>query len=138
MSRFGRGALGAVAGLVAGVVLAGCGGSAVVQPSNRGFHLATHRHDSVIHHYSVRQVEQAFGAEGVHLRDVSPKDFKGLQAFLDGWPAHPVYVYVSLEGCKCALEPPIRHARVTHHGNVEVLWRTRAKTAVRAALRELD
>jgi hypothetical protein len=137
MSRSSRAALGTVGALVAGIALSGCGGSAVA-PSNRSFRLATHRYHSATDHYSVRQVEQAFAAEGVHLRDVSPKDFKGLLAFLDGRPAHPVYVYVSLQGCKCALKPPIRNARVTHHGNVEVLWRTRARAAVRAALRQLD
>jgi hypothetical protein len=69
---------------------------------------------------------------------VTRKDFRGLVTFLDGRPAQAVYVYVILEGCKCALPPPIRHALVTRHGNVEVLWLPRERTAVRAALRGLD
>jgi hypothetical protein len=137
MSSLSGAALVAIGALVAAALLAGCGGSGVA-PSNRGFHLATHRYHSAIHHYSVREVEQAFGAEGVQLRNVSPKNFKGLLAFLDGRPTHPVYVYVSLEGCKCALTPAIRNARLTRHGNLEVLWRARAKSAVRGALRELN
>lgn len=125
------------------VALAGCGGShgqampgtvtdtAPQAVSNRGFHSAKH-------HYAVPQVEQAFAAYGVELRNVSPKAYRGLLAFLDGRPSHAVYVYVSLEGCKCMFKPPIRNASVTHHGNVAVLWRPAEKAAVRAALRALD
>jgi hypothetical protein len=69
---------------------------------------------------------------------VSPKDFRGLLAFLDGRPSHAVYVYVTLEGCKCALKQPIRNARVSRHGNVEVLWLRGERASVRAALRALD
>ena len=98
--------------------------------SNGGFHSATH-------HYSVRQVKQAFVAYGVQLRNVSPKAYKGLLALLDGRPSHDVYVYVKLKGCKCALKPPIPNARKTYHGNVVVLWRPAEKTPVRAALRAL-
>jgi hypothetical protein len=88
-------------------------------------------------HYSVHQVEQAFAAQGVQLRNVTPKGFRGLLAFLDGRPSHAVYVYVIQEGCKCALEPPIRNATTSRHGNVEVLWLRRERSAVHAALREL-
>ena len=88
--------------------------------------------------YSVSQVEQAFTDHGIHLRNVTPKDFRGLLAFLDGRPSHPVYVYVIQEGCKCALQPPIRNATTSHHGNVEVLWLRSEKLAVHAALRELN
>lgn len=99
--------------------------------NNRGgFHSATH-------HYSVRQVKQAFVAYGVELRNVSPKAYTGLLVLLDGRPSHAIYVYVSLEGCKCALKPPIPSARKTHHGNVTVLWRPAERTLVRAALRAL-
>jgi hypothetical protein len=93
---------------------------------------------SVSHHYSVRKVEQAFAAQGIRLRNVTRKDFRGLVAFLDGMPSHAVYAYVVLKGCKCALNPPIRNAGVTRHGNVEVLWLRNERAAVRAALRELD
>ena len=89
-------------------------------------------------HYSVRQVKHAFADQGVRLRTVTPKDFRGLLAFLDGRPAHAVYVYVIQKGCKCALEPPIRNATTTRHGNVEVLWLRGERSAVQAALRELD
>jgi hypothetical protein len=104
------------AGLVGGVVLAGSAGA------------ASH------HRYSVRQVERAFVTHGVPLRNVTPKSYRGLVAMLDGRPSHPVYVYVSVTACKCA---PLRHAGVTRHGNVEVLWRRGEKPAVRAALRSL-
>jgi hypothetical protein len=87
--------------------------------------------------YSVNQVEQAFTDHGIHLRNVTPKDFRGLLAFLDGRPSHAVYVYVIQEGCKCALNPPIRNATTSRHGNVEVLWLRGEKSAVNAALREL-
>jgi hypothetical protein len=98
--------------------------------SRGGFHSATH-------HYSVRQVKQAFAAYGVQLRNVSPKAYRTLLVLLDGRPSHQVYVYVSLEGCKCALKPPIHGATITHHGNVAVLWRPGEKSAVGAALRAL-
>jgi hypothetical protein len=88
-------------------------------------------------HYSVRQVEQAFADQGVQLRNVTPKGFRGLVAFLDGGPPHTVYVYVIQKGCKCALEPPFRHATATRHANVEVLWQEGERSAVHAALREL-
>jgi hypothetical protein len=88
-------------------------------------------------HYSVRRVERAFAARSVQLRNVTPKDFRGLLAFLDGRPSHAVYVYVIQKGCKCTLESPFRHATTTRHGNVEVLWRRGERSAVHAALREL-
>jgi hypothetical protein len=69
---------------------------------------------------------------------VTPKSYGRLLAFLDGRPAHPVFVYVSVDACKCALRPAIHNANVTHHGNVAVLWRSDARSAVRAALRDLD
>lgn len=87
--------------------------------------------------YSVRQVEQAFTDHGIHLRNVTPKDFRGLLAFLDGRPSHAVYVYVIQEDCKCALQPPIRNATTSRRGNVEVLWLRSEMSAVHAALREL-
>ena len=93
---------------------------------------------SASNHYSVRRVEQVFAAQGVPLRNVTPKGFRGLLAFLDGRPSHAVYVYVIEQGCKCALEPPIRSATTTRHGNVEILWLRGERSAVHAALRELD
>lgn len=93
---------------------------------------------AAIDHHSVRQVEHAFADHGVQLRIVTPKDFRGLLAFLDGRPSHAVYVYVIQKGCKCTLESPFRHATTTRHGNVEVLWRRGERAAVQAALRELD
>jgi hypothetical protein len=87
--------------------------------------------------HSLSQVERAFTDHGIHLRNVTPKDFRGLLAFLDGRPSHAVYVYVIQEGCKCALQPPIRNATTSRHGNVEVLWIRGEKSAVHAALREL-
>jgi hypothetical protein len=141
MKRSLIGTAGALLGVVA---LVGCGGShgratpgtvtdtsLQAVSSGHGFHSATH-------HYSVRQVKQAFAAYGVQLRNVSPNAYKGLLAFLDGRPTHPIYIYVSLAGCKCTLKPPIRNANVTHHGNVPVLWRSAERTPVRAALRALD
>jgi len=80
----------------------------------------------------------AFGAQGLPLRNVSPKAYSGLLALLDGRPTHPVYVYVEVGKFSGALNPALRNARVTHHGNVEVLWRPGATSAVRAALRDLD
>jgi hypothetical protein len=143
MNRRGQITLVAVATLLAAVALVGCGGShgqampgtvtdtSPLAVNNRGgFHSPTH-------HYSVRQVKQAFVAYGVQLRNVSPKAYERLLAFLDGRPSHDVYVYVRLEGCKCLLKPPISSARVTHHGNVTVLWRPAEGTPVRAALRAL-
>lgn len=88
--------------------------------------------------YSVSQVERAFTDHGIHLRNVTPKDFRGSLAFLDGRPSHAVYVYVIQEGCKCALQPPIRNATTSRHGNVEVLWLRRERSTVHAALRELN
>jgi hypothetical protein len=90
------------------------------------------------HHYSVRRVERAFATQGVQLRNVTPTDFRGLLAFLDGRPSHAVYVYVIQKGCKCALQLPIRNATTTRHGNVEVLWIRGEKSAVHAALRGLQ
>jgi hypothetical protein len=87
--------------------------------------------------YSVREVEQAFTDHGIHLRDVTPKHFRGLLAFLEGRPSHAVYVYVIQEGCKCALNPPIRNATTSRHGDVEVLWLRSERSAVHDALREL-
>ena len=133
--------LGTAAALLGAVALVGCGASHERAPrtvtdaapqavSSRELPSASHR-------YSVRRVERAFADRGVQLRNVSPKAFRGLLAMLDGRPSHAVYVYVGIEGCKCALKPPIRNASVTHHGNVAVLWRPAEKSAVRAALREL-
>src|SRR5579884_366409 len=143
MHRLGHAMLGTTAALLGAVALVGCGGapgpsmpgtvpntSALAVSSSRGFHSGTH-------HYWVRQVKQAFAAYGVQLRNVSPRVYEGLLAILDGRPSHAVYVYVRLRGCKCAFKPPIRDARVTHHGNVAVLWRPAERTAVRAALRAL-
>lgn len=106
------------AGLVGGVALTGPAGA------------ATHR-------YSVRQVERAFASHGAPLRNVTPRSYRGLVAMLDGRPSLPVFVYVNVTACKCALRPALRHADVTRHGNVEVLWRRGEKSAVRAALRSL-
>lgn len=89
---------------------------------------------SASRHYSVRRLEKTFAAHGVHLRNVTPEGFRGLLAFLDGRPAHDVYVYVILEGCKCALNRPIPNAGITRHANVEVLWLRDERAAVRAAL----
>ena len=140
MTRLRQATLGAA--LLGALAFAGCGGShgqampgtvtdAAPQAVSRTFHSATR-------HYSVRQVEHAFAAQGVELRNVSPKYFRGLLAFLDGRPSHAVYVYVTLEGCKCAVKQPIRNARVTRHGNIEVLWLRGEKASVRVALRALD
>jgi|SRR6516165_510463 hypothetical protein len=130
-------------GLVGAVALSGCAGSHISQgqitpaigtlanPPVKPFH-------SPNHHYSVHQVELAFGANQLPLRNVSPKAYGGLLAFLDARPTHPVFVYVSVEACKCELKPALRNANVTRHGNVEVLWRDGEKSAVQAALRELD
>jgi hypothetical protein len=93
---------------------------------------------SANHHYSVHQVEQAFAVQGIRLRNVRHAGYRKLLAFLDGRPAHAVYVYVSLEACKCAFVPPIRNARKTHHGNIAVFWRPAVRSAVHAALRELN
>jgi hypothetical protein len=143
MNRPSRIALAAVATLLGVVALVGCGGSrgqampgtvtdlAPQAVNNRGgFHSASH-------HYSVRQVKEAFAAYGVQLRNMSPKPYRGLLALLDGRPSHEIFVYVSLQGCKCMLKPPIHHANVTHRGNVAVLWRPAEMSAVRAALRAL-
>jgi len=141
MSRLGQATVGAAAALLGPVFLVGCAGlhgpaprtvtdSAPQAVSSRALHPASH-------HYSIRQVERAFAARGIRLRNVSPKAFRGLMAMLDARPSHAVYVYVSLEACKCAFKPPIRNASVTHHGNVAVLWRPAEKSAVRAALHEL-
>ena len=89
------------------------------------------------HRYSVRQVRRAFAAQGIELRDVLPKDFRGLLALL-AEPSHAVYVYVVQKGCKCAFLPPIRNGRKTRHGNLDVLWLRRETPAVRAALRVLQ
>jgi hypothetical protein len=106
-----------------------------VQPRSRQigsptFHSATHR-------YSVRQVQQAFAAQGLELRNVLPQDFRGLLALLTE-PSHAVYVYVIQAGCKCAFLPPIRNGRKTRHGNLDVLWIRSKTAAVRAALRTLE
>jgi hypothetical protein len=139
MNRRIRIAAGTAAALLGGLALAGCGGShgqampgTVTEADRRAvsFHSATG-------HYSARQVERAFAAHGVRLRDVSPNGYRRTLALLDGRPAQAVYVYVTLGSCKCLFKAPIRHARVTRHGNVEVLWRRPAGAAVRAALREL-
>lgn len=133
-ARFGAALLGAVA-------LAGCGGShgqamrgtitdTASQAVSRRFHSATH-------HYSIRQVKQAFAANGVELHNVLPKDYRGLLALL-AEPSHAVYVYVIQDGCKCTLLPPIRDGRKTRHGNLDVLWLRRETPAVQAALRALD
>lgn len=127
----------AVAGIVGGIVLAGCGGSGNVAASQGPPHQMRVSFHSASRHYSVRQVDRAFAAQGVRLRNVSPKSYRGLLALLDGRPTNPVYVFVSIEGCKCMLRQPIRNANVTHHGNVEVLWRRPDAKAVRAALSEL-
>lgn len=116
-----------VAVLLSAVALAGCGASHR-QPMAR-FALG--------HVYSVRQAQRAFAAQGVHLRNVTPKDFRGLVAFLDGRPSHAVFLYVIQEGCKCALPPPIHNASRTRHGNVLVLWLRKERPVVRAALRSL-
>jgi len=87
--------------------------------------------------YSVHEVEQAFAAQGVQLRNVTPKGFRGLFAFLDGRPSHAVYAYVIQGGCKCALQPAIRHATTSRHGNVEILWLRGEKSATHDALQEL-
>ncbi len=88
-------------------------------------------------HYSVRQVEQAFADQGVHLRDTT--HFRTLQPwdFLDGRPAHPVYVYVDNYPCKCIFRLKLPYAHRTGHGNITVSWRPAARPAVLAALREL-
>lgn len=100
------------------------------QAVSRRFHSATH-------HYSIRQVKQAFAANGVELHNVLPKDYRGLLALL-AEPSHAVYVYVIQDGCKCTLLPPIRDGRKTRHGNLDVLWLRRETPAVQAALRALD
>lgn len=146
VNRLRHAALGKAAAFLGALTLVGCSGSygQAIAPmpgtvtdtsplavnSRGGFHSATH-------HYSVRQVKQAFAAYGVQLRNVSPKGYRGLLAFLDGRPSHAIYAYVSLEGCKCIIKPPIRNARITHHGNVTVAWRPAERSAVRAALRAL-
>jgi hypothetical protein len=129
------------AALVGGAVgLTGCGGSHAAQIHSlvKTVTLPADTFHSASHHYSVHQVELAFDLRGLPLRNVSPKAYRGLVAVLDGRPTHSVYVYVSVGGCKCALEPAIRDATVTRHGNVDVLWHHGEKSAVRAALRELN
>jgi hypothetical protein len=123
--------------LCAGLV-AGCGGSHAAQMGNlieTGPRLSLH---SDSRHYSVHQVELAFDLRGLPLRNVSPQAYSGRLALLDGRPSHPVYVYVEVGKFSGALNPAIRDANVTHHGNVEVPWRHGEKSAVRAALRELN
>jgi hypothetical protein len=88
-------------------------------------------------HYTAGQVQWAFASDGVQLRNVSPKDYSGLLAELDGRQRHAIYAYV-VNGFKGALEPAIAGANVTHHGNVEVLWRPGEKALVRAALNKLS
>ena len=88
--------------------------------------------------YSVLQVEQAFADQGIQLQDVSPTDYEGQLALLDGRPAHAVYVYVEVGKFSGALSPAIPNANVTHQGNVEVLWLPGEESAVQAALHELE
>jgi len=88
-------------------------------------------------HYTAGQVQWAFATQGVRLRNVSPKAYSGLLAELDGRRNHAIYAYV-VNGFKGTLKPAIKDANVTHHGNVEVLWRSGEKALVRAALRKLS
>jgi hypothetical protein len=88
-------------------------------------------------HYTAGQVQWAFASRGVQLRNVSPKDYSGLLAELDGRQSHAIYAYV-VNGFKGALKPAIKDANATHHGNVEVLWRPGEKALVRAALSKLS
>jgi hypothetical protein len=88
-------------------------------------------------HYTAGQVQWAFASQGVQLRNVSPKAYSGLLAELDGRQSHAIYAYV-VNGFKGALKPAIKDANATHHGNVEVLWRSGEKALVRAALNKLS
>ena len=127
MKRHAPRRLAATAALLGGLAfLAGCGGS-----GRQLSHAATHR-------YSVRQVERAFAAQGIHMRNVSPRAYRGSLALLDGRPAHSVYAYVETGKFTGALKPAIRKANVTRHGNVEVLWQRGERSAVRAALLRLN
>ena len=138
MTRPSRATLGIA--LLAGVVLAGCGGShrqAVSGPVTASVaKVVAPTLDSAPTRSSVRRVKRAFASQNVELRNVTPKDFRGLLAFLDGRPSHALYIYVILQGCKCTLNPPIRNATLTRYGNVEVVWRGE-KSTVRSALRAL-
>ena len=139
MQRLHHATLGAA--LFAALALAGCGGShsqAVSSSVTASFtKVVAPTLDSAPSRYSARRVERAFASQNVELRNVTPKDFRGLLVFLDGRPSHAVFAYVVQMGCKCALNPPIRNATVTRHGNVVVLWLRDDKPAVSAALRTL-
>ena len=87
--------------------------------------------------YSVRQVEEAFADQGVHLRIVTSDVWRPYWWALDGRPTHQIYVFVIRQSCKCLYKLPIHNARKTHHGNVSVAWQPRERSVVRAALREL-
>lgn len=109
-------------------ILTGCGSGLHVPKG--GFHSSSHQ-------YSARQVEAVFAKQGVRLSDKTPEGFGGSLAFLDGRPAHRVYVYVLISG-KGGAQPEPFSGKVTHHGNVTVLWRARDAGAVKTALRDLN
>jgi len=126
---------------VLAVVAVGCGSTGRETTSSSPAPVKPPPHSSLrsaARRYSVHEVEAAFAGQGIHLRNVTPHAYTGLLSLLDGRPAHAVYVYVTLGKFSGVLEPPIRHANVTHHGNVEVLWRRADSGTVRAALRGLD
>jgi len=115
--------------VLAAASVAGCGSSPLAVPKG-GVHSSTRK-------YSVRQVEAVFRAQGIGLRNISPPAIRGSLALLDGRPLHKVYVYVTLGKFTGALHPPIAAARVTRHGNLEILWRPPNGNEVEAALATL-
>lgn len=122
------------------LALVGCGSAQVPPPAPTvadSLRRSQHILHSADHHYTVRQVQRAFAEHGIRLRKT--EHFPSLQPwdFLDGRPAHPVYVYVENYPCKCAFAPKFPWAHKRSHGNVTAAFKPAEKQTVLAALREL-
>ena len=109
--------------------VAGCGSSPLAVPKG-GVHSSTRK-------YSVRQVEAVFRAQGIGFATSLRRTSGDLSHCSTCRPSHKVDVYVTVGKFTGALDPPIAAARVTRHGNLEILWRPPNGNEVEAALATL-